>query len=88
MFCTRSHSGTVVTPPTSGWRFKPRTLCGKVCICLPVVGSLQNLDQLYVLVSSAPKTMQHDIAHSVESDVKTQINKACNINERFYVSDM
>ena len=41
---------------------------------LPTVDSLQNFDQLYVLVSSAHKTTRHDL-YSVESDIKT-INKS------------
>ena len=39
--------------------------------------TVQNLDQLYVLVSSAHKTTQHDLTHmySVASNVKPEINK-------------
>ena len=40
-----------------------------------MVGSLQNLDQLYVLVSSAHKITSHDMIYSVESEVKTQITQ-------------
>ena len=37
--------------------------------------TVQNLDQLHVLVSSAHKTTRLDITYSVESDVKRKTNK-------------
>ena len=47
-----------------GQWFKPQTLCGQVGSFLPDGRQLigPNLDQLYVLVSSAHKTTYHDMA--------------------------
>ena len=44
---------------------KPGHICGKVGSCLPVVSSLQKLDQLYVLVSSSHKTNRRDMTYTV-----------------------
>ena len=49
-------------PPTSDvCSSNPETYVGKVGGCLLMVGGLQNLDQLYVLVSSAHKTTHRDM---------------------------
>ena len=58
-------SGNILAPHLWGVWFKPRTLCGKVDRCLLMVGSLQNLDHLYVLVSFAHKTTGRDMTYTV-----------------------
>ena len=67
------------SPPTSEFGgSNPGSYVGKVGSCLPMVlqFAVQNLDQLYVLVSSAHKNYKscYDL-YSVENDIKPQINK-------------
>ena len=49
--------------PSPFWKMhRPRGVyTNKYITCLPMVGSLQNLDQLYVPVSSAHKTAPRDM---------------------------
>ena len=51
-------SGITLASHLCGWWFRPRTLRGKD-------GCLQNLEQLYVLASSAHKNTRYDMTYKV-----------------------
>ena len=62
----------------SGLQFKPWTLCGKFGSCSPIglQFTVQNLDHLYVQVSSGHKTTRRDWTCTVLKEIgKPQINK-------------
>ena len=56
---------THLSPTSEVGGSNPRLLFGKVGSCLPMVGTVQNLDQLYALVSSARKTTSRDMTCTV-----------------------
>ena len=75
----RGHGDAVVThsPPTSEvGNSNPRPYVGKLVVTYGQQFTVQKLDQLYVLVSSAHKTTRRDMTCTVlVSDIKPQINK-------------
>ena len=60
-------SGNTLASHLWGLQFKPLTLCGKLGSCLTNGRqfTVQNLDQLYVLVSSVHKTSRPDMTCTV-----------------------